>query len=237
MDYSTFFAKSTCVVTGANRGIGLALTSALLHQGATVHAGVRRPNAADALQALGETASQKLHIHAVDVSSDSAVQSFVRALPGGPLHLLINNAGVNLDGGHSPADLPSQVLLDTLNCNTAGPLRMVQALLPKLRATPHARVANISSVMGSLAQNSSGGVLAYRTSKTALNMVTQCLALSEQDVIFLSMHPGWVQTEMGGRGAQVTPEDSAAGLLTQMAKASAKDSGTFVRFDGVRAPW
>ena len=237
MSKPNFFASRTCVVTGANRGIGLALAQALLRQGATVHAGVRRPAEAHALAEAGQSSGGRLHLHALDVSRDDAVHAFAKALPEGPLHLLINNAGVNLDGRAGVADVTGEVMTNTFNSNTLGPLRLVQALMPRLRATPQARVANISSVMGSLAENSSGGSVAYRTSKTALNMVTQCLALAEKEIIFLTMHPGWVQTEMGGAGAPVTPADSAAGLLAQMAAAKGADSGHFVRFDGKRAAW
>jgi NAD(P)-dependent dehydrogenase (short-subunit alcohol dehydrogenase family) len=98
-------------------------------------------------------------------------------------------------------------------------------------------VANISSIMGSIAENGQGGSVAYRSSKTALNMVNKCLALANPRIVFLAMHPGWVHTDMGGASAPVKPEASAAGLLAQIARADATRSGTFVRFDGAQAAW
>lgn len=238
MPASMPFANATCVLTGANRGIGLALARALLAQGATVHTGVRRPEAANELRALGEQASGRLTIDALDVRDDASVAHFVDHLPArGAVHLLINNAGVNLDDGHGATDVPGEVMLRSFDCNTVGPLRLTQRLLPRLHQGAHPKVANVSSIMGSIAENGQGGVVAYRASKAALNMVTKCLALADDKTVYLTMHPGWVQTRMGGGQAPVSPDDSAAGLLRQIAAAGPQQSGTFVRFDGKVAPW
>lgn len=231
------FAHSTCIVTGANRGIGLALVEALLGQGARVVAGVRHPKGAQALQALGKRHGHMLTVLPLDTGVDASVQAFAQALPAGAIDLLINNAGVNLDGQTDVNSVPSQVMLDTFNINTVGPLRLTQALLPRLEASGSPKVANISSAMGSIADNGQGGVVAYRTSKTALNMVTKCLALHNPKVVFLAMHPGWVLTDMGGSQAPVKTADSAAGLLREIKKADRQASGSFVRFDGKQAPW
>lgn len=237
MPTTTPFAGQKCIVTGANRGIGLALTQALLHQGAHVFAGVRDVTKAAQLQQLHQASNSRLHILRLDVSDDAQVRQFVNNLPDGPFDVVINNAGVNLDGASEATNVAGQVMLDTFNINAVGPLRLIQAILPKLLESKSAKVANISSIMGSIAENGQGGVVAYRTSKTALNMITKCLALAEPNVIFLTMHPGWVQTEMGGAHAPVNPRESAFGLLTQIAAARSQDSGSFIRFDGERAPW
>lgn len=237
MSNASVFACSTVVLTGANRGIGLALAKALLHQGATVHAGVRQPQQAEALHALAKSSPGTLTVHALDVTDEMSVVAFVDALPQGEVDLLINNAGVNLDHGTDVTNVPAEVLMKTFDCNTVGPLRLIQRLLPRLHKSTRPKVANISSIMGSIADNGQGGVVAYRASKTALNMVTKCLALADDRTVYLTMHPGWVQTRMGGEQAPVEPDASAKGLLAQIAAAGPRDSGTFVRFDGKAAPW
>jgi len=231
------FAHATCVVTGANRGIGLALTEALLQQGATVYAGVRNVQGAEALHRLAKGSDGRLTVLALDVGRDESVQQFAQGLPQGAVDLLINNAGVNLDSKTTVNDVTGKVMLDTLNINTVGPLRVTQALLPHLQQSRTPKVANISSIMGSIAENGQGGTVAYRASKTALNMVNKCLALANPRIVFLVMHPGWVQTDMGGASAPVQTDQSAAGLLSQIAAADATRSGAFVRFDGAEAAW
>lgn len=237
MDFKTHFTNTTCVVTGANRGIGLALTEALLAVGARVVAGVRQPAEAHELHALGRTQGHTLTVLPLDTRTDASVAAFAQSMPQGAIDVLINNAGVNLDGRADVNTVTSEVMLNTFNINTVGPLRLTQALLPQLSQSAAPKVANISSVMGSIAENGQGGVAAYRTSKTALNMVTKCLALHNPKVVFLAMHPGWVHTAMGGPQAPVSTADSAQGLLEQIAAAGPKASGRFVRFDGVEAPW
>lgn len=237
MSSTLSFADQRAIVTGAGRGIGLALTEALLCAGATVTAGVRRPDQAAALHALGDAHPNRLAVLPLDVAQDASVAAFADGAGQGPLDLLINNAGVNLDGGADVFTVRSKTLLDTFDCNAAGPLRLVQALHARLLQSRRAKVANISSIMGSIGENAQGGVVAYRASKAALNMVTKCLALADDKVIYLAMHPGWVQTEMGGTDAPVAPETSARGLLTQIAAATPAQSGTFVRFDGKSASW
>lgn len=237
MSNASAFASSTVVLTGANRGIGLALAKALLQRGATVHAGVRQPQQAEALHALAKDSPGTLTVHALDVTDEMSVVAFVDALPQGEVDLLINNAGVNLDHGTDVTNVPSEVLMKSFDCNTVGPLRLIQRLLPSLHKSARPKVANISSIMGSIADNGQGGVVAYRASKTALNMVTKCLALADERTVYLTMHPGWVQTRMGGERAPVEPDASAEGLLKQIAAAGPRDSGTFLRFDGKVAPW
>ena len=237
MTFTTPFAKATCVVTGANRGIGLALTKALLQRGAKIYAGVRDVAGAEALHHLAKNSDGRLTVMALDISRDDSVQQFAQNLPRGPLDLLINNAGVNLDKSATVNDVAREVMLDTFNINTVGPLRVTQALLPHLNQSKAPKVANISSIMGSIAENGQGGAVAYRTSKTALNMVNKCLALANPRIVFLAMHPGWVHTDMGGAAAPVQTEQSASGLLSQIAAADATHSGTFVRYDGAKASW
>jgi NAD(P)-dependent dehydrogenase (short-subunit alcohol dehydrogenase family) len=228
----SFFRDKVCVVTGTSRGIGLALTRALVEAGADVFAGCRQPASAKALQDLVPAAGGRLHVLPLDVAKDASVATFAAALPQA-VDVLFNNAGVNLPNDGAPADLSPATLMETLDVNTVGPLRVTNACLQRLRQAKAPRVANISSVMGSIGENGMGGVTAYRVSKTALNMLTKNFALHEREVTFLAMHPGWVQTDMGGKErAPVPVTDSARGLLQVVAEATTAQSGTFVRFDG-----
>lgn len=230
------FAQKVCVVTGANRGIGLQLVEALLRQQAHVHAGCRTPQKAEALQALQRKYPETLQVQPLDVTSDASVKAFAETLPEG-IDVLINNAGIMVDSTADGSRLDATKLQQSFDTNTSGPLRMVQATLPKLHRRHCAKVANISSIMGSIAENGTGGNIAYRASKTALNMVNKCWALQERNTIFLVLHPGWVKTDMGGVNAQVDSDQSAAGLLQVIAQATLESSGGFFRFDGQRAPW
>ena len=123
--------------------------------------------------------------------------------------------------------------------NSIGPLRLARALLPNLRAGSGRKIVNLTSKMGSIADNSSGAAYAYRASKAALNMATKSLAIDLQAEGFLCivLHPGWVQTDMGGSKAPVAVEDSIGGMLTVMDGLDAGDNGEFFDFSGARVPW
>ncbi len=233
----TKFEGLVCVVSGANRGIGLELTRLLIAGGAKVYAGARSPMKATELRELESENHDSLAIRILDVASDDSVLNFRNQVQESGIDLLINNAGIYLDADQSLESLESEMILKSFNVNTVGPARLTQIFLPLLRRSRQARVANISSQMGSIADNTSGGSVAYRMSKTALNMFTKCLAMEETEIISVCLHPGWVQTEMGGKNASVTIEHSAAGLLKVIFEATENESGNFIRFDGKEAPW
>jgi NAD(P)-dependent dehydrogenase (short-subunit alcohol dehydrogenase family) len=152
--------------------------------------------------------------------------------------VLINNAGVYLDpSGSGLEQTESQMLLETFNVNTVGPVRVTRALLPFLRAAKNPKVATISSLMGSLADNKSGNAYAYRMSKTAVNMFVKTFSLDEGGVIAIALHPGWVKTEMGGSGAPLEPAKSAEGLWTVIETCTPADTGKFFNHAGRELPW
>jgi NAD(P)-dependent dehydrogenase (short-subunit alcohol dehydrogenase family) len=126
---------------------------------------------------------------------------------------------------------------ETFDTNVLGPLRMSQALLPHLRRASQPKLVNITSLMGSIADNSSGGSLAYRTSKAALNMVTKNFAREENGITVLCLHPGWVQTDMGGDRAPLTTKASAEGILDVVLKSGSGDTGKFFNYSGKELPW
>ena len=219
----------TIVITGASRGIGLELAKVYAGAGARVIAGVRRPETFPT--SLGAAV-------ALDVADAASVSGFAQALGDEPVDLLINNAGIIGPDRQSSLNMDFDGFLETLATNTLGPLRVTQALLPNLRRAEGARVAVISSQMGSLTSSSSDHA-AYRTSKAAVNKVVQCLAadLRSQGIAVASVHPGWVRTEMGGAGADISPVESAQGIRTVLDRLNLGVTGRFWNYTGDELAW
>lgn len=226
------------VVTGTNRGIGLELVRQLVQRGDTVEATARNPGSATELKGLRDRAPDRLRIHALDVSDDRSVEAFASALGGEAIDLLINNAGVG-SFGDGLEDLDTQQVLHTFNVNAVGPLRVTRALLPNLRRGQRRCIAHLTSRMGSIADNGSGGSYAYRMSKAALNMASRSMAvdLAPERIISVVIHPGWVQTDMGGPGATTTPEESVRAMLRLIDGLRQEDSGKFFHTNGQLLPW
>ena len=226
------------VITGTNRGIGLEFVRQFLARGDHVDAAVRRPDAAHDLSALAEKAGGQLRIFACDTTNEASVIAFAAAIGDVPVDLLINNAGVSGDWeGFFAADLNQA--LQTFNTNALGTLRVTRALLPHLRRSSTRRIVNISSSFGSIAEATSGMLLGYRMSKTALNMATKVVAqeLSGEAFTVLMVHPGWVKTDMGGENAPTTAEESVRGMIAEIERRGPADTGTFFDFVGKTIAW
>lgn len=231
------------LVTGANRGLGLEFVRQLLGQGRRVVATCRQPGRATALNALAGEHPGRLRVLPLDVAEARSRDEMVRELPllagdDAPVRidLLLNNAGV-LHSGERFGNVSAVNLDDSLRTNAIGPYLLVQALAPLL--ADGARIANLSSQLGSIGGAARFGTLSYAMSKAAQNMATVQLAhaLAPRGIVVVALHPGWVQTEMGGAGAQVTPEDSARGLLEVIAGLGDGDSGRFLDWQGNTLPW
>ena len=220
---------ATIVLTGGNRGIGLELAKLYEAVGDTVIMGLRNPAAASA---------PNVETLRLDVREDSSVQQFAEALDDRPVDILINNAGIIGPDIQSTMDMNFDGFLDALNVNTLGPLRMTQALLPNLQRARAAKLAVITSRMGSLSYAKSDRV-AYRTSKAAANKVTQCLAtdLVASGIPVAAIHPGWVKTDMGGPDADIDAITSARGIKSVIDALSLKDTGRFWNYDGNAIEW
>jgi NAD(P)-dependent dehydrogenase (short-subunit alcohol dehydrogenase family) len=227
------------VITGASRGIGLEFVRRYLSRGDHVVAACRDPDRATELAALAAAAGPRARLLACDVASDASVAAFAAALGDAPVDLLVNNAGV-AGGWESLDGVATDVALDTYNVNALGPVRVTRALLPHLARASAPRVAHISSGMGSIADNGSGGAYAYRMSKAALNMAARNLAvdLRPRGVVSVAINPGWVATDMGGANAPTAVGDSVAAMVARFDALTLADSGKFL--DWTRAegfPW
>ncbi len=234
-------SAANVLVTGANRGLGLALVHVLLARGDRVVATCRHPGKATALNRLAGAHPGRLHVLPLDVAEPKAQAELARELPlvlgeGERLDLLINNAGV-LHSGERFGRVGAANLEDSFRTNAMGPFLLTQALAPLL--ADGAKVANLSSVLGSIAGTTRFGTPSYDISKAAQNMATVLLAhaLRERGIVVLALHPGWVRTDMGGKEATVAPEHAAAGLLRVIGDAGADDSGRFLDWQGQRIDW
>ncbi len=227
----------TVLITGANRGIGLALARGYAAEGWRVRACCRHPDKAKDLKALKEGSGGRVAIHRLDVTDGLKVANLSRRLAKEAIDLLINNAGVSGPGGFGETDFDRWQ--PVLAVNTFAPLRMAERFVEQVARSERKLIVNISSKMGSIGANVSSNSITYRASKTALNQVSKCLsvALAPRGITVILFHPGWVSTDMGGSKAPVTPEDSAAGIRAVIEGATAADNGRFFNYDGAELPW
>ena len=223
------------LVTGAGRGIGLELARRYAADGWTVLATVRDAGKATALRAL-PGAVEVLPLEVTDAASVSALAA---ALAGRPIDLLINNAGVYGPENPRLGGFDYEAWAQVVAVNTFGPVRVTEALLPNLRAGSGRTVATVTSLMGSIGDNTGGGAPYYRSSKAALNaaMKTVAIALAPEGFTVVVLHPGWVRTDMGGPAAPLDVATSAAGLIGVIGRVGPADSGRFLNYDGRELPW
>lgn len=233
--------RKNSLVTGANRGIGLVFVRRLLARGDHVVGTCRQPGKAVALNTLAGEFPGRLHVLPLDVANEKSRIELVRELPlvlgdHEPVSLLINNAGV-LHGGERFGHVDAATLEDSFRTNAIGPFLLSQALAPLL--ADGARIANLSSVMGSITRSTEFRSPSYCSSKAAQNMLSVELAhaLRARGIVVLALHPGWVRTDMGGAAATVAVDDAARGLLQVIDASTIEDSGHFLDWRGKRLPW
>lgn len=223
------------LITGANRGLGLEHTKQLLSRGWTITAAVRDPGAASALKAL-DPADGRLRIEAYD-AADPGSAAALKARVSGPIDIVFANAGMmHRDGFGSGA---SEAFINSMRVNALAPLALAEAFADQVAASQMKVIALQSSRMGSIADNDSGGMYAYRASKAALNAVGKSLSndLKAKGVVVLVLHPGWVKTDMGGPGGNLTVTESVEAQLDLIARANPAMSGRFFHSNGQDLPW
>lgn len=227
---------ATVAITGAGRGIGLELARQHLDAGDRVIALVRNPASATKLGEMAAASVGKLTVHAMDVGDQASVSAGAAETSGEAIDLLYNVAGVS---GPTASELESSDWAewnDVFNIMVQGPLRVLQAFLPRMGAG--AKVINFSSQLAASTWPY-GGYYAYAAAKAALNRLMRSVAtdLKERGVIVGLVHPGWVQTEMGGDGADITPQESAEGIRKVAAAWTLDRSGDFLKWNGETHAW
>lgn len=228
----------TWMITGANRGIGLALTMELLRRGDHVVAAARDPWGGALAELAGVHVGQLTPLE-LDVTSDKSVAAAKQAFDGRPIDVLVNNAGVYGPRDRQTAlDMDFKAWREVFEVNVYAPLRVAQAFLPNVEAGSGRKIVTISSRMGSIGSNPSGAI-AYRSSKAAVNMVMVGFgnAVRDSEVAVLLFHPGWVRTDMGGGGADIPPTESAAGLIATIDASGMRDTNSFRNWKGEAIPW
>lgn len=231
---------NTVLITGANRGIGLEFARQYAADGWQVVACCRQPQQAEALNRLADQYKDRFSIHRLDVRELAETDQLSHKLQDLPIDILINNAGVyphaqNGEFGRISYD----DWMEAFRVNTFAPLKMVEALIEQIACSQLKIVATITSKMGSIADNQRGGSYIYRSSKAAVNMVVKSLAIDLQPrgIIAVLLHPGWVQTDMGGRGALISTKQSVTGMKSILGRVTHSDTGKFIAYDGQHIPW
>ena len=220
---------ATIVITGANRGIGLELAKQCQARGDQVIAAVR--------EASDELSSAGVEIHdGIDVTDDASVDGFAASLKGRDVDVLISNAGILL-ARENIEDLNWDGIRQQFEVNTLGPMRISRALLPNMK--DGGKIAIVSSRVGSIADNDSGGRYGYRISKCAVNMAGVCLAhdLRDRGITVVLLHPGYVRTGLTNMNGNIEPDESARGLIARIDETTMDHTGTFWHADGTELPW
>ena len=227
------------LITGSNRGLGLEFATQYLAANWQVYATCRQPESAEALQALAHSRKERLEILAMDVTSAPTIAQAAAAMRGRTIDVLLNGAGIIGKPGQRTGKVDYANWAQVLDVNTMGPLRVTEALLENVARSDRKLVVTITSGLGSLADNTSGGAIAYRSSKAAVNMVMRSVALDvgERGVASVVVNPGWVRTDMGGANATLTPAESVSALRKVIETLGMQQSGKFFNYDGREYPW
>lgn len=224
----------TVFVTGASRGLGLEFVRQYRADGWDVIAACRKPKDATDLASIGG-----IDVVALDVTDPRTIANTAQRYGGRAIDLLINNAGIYGPRGQGVGHVDKPAWAEVLRVNVLGQVAVTEALLPNILASEHRKIVAITSKMGSIADNTSGGEIIYRSSKAALNMAFRSVALdlAGKSVTVGLLHPGWVRTAMGGPSAPLPPEVSVAGMRKVIATLSLAHTGRFLNYDGTEIPW
>lgn len=230
---------NTVLITGASRGLGLEFCRQYAKAGWGVLACCRNPDLAAELNDLA-TENPDVQIFQIDVLDRNSIDILANELKGTSIDLLIANAGVYGDSrGHEFGNLEYANWINTLETNVLGVVKVAEAFLPNLKNSQKPCIAVLSSQMGSIADNGSGGSILYRSSKAALNAVMKSLSIDLQNdnIGVLIFHPGWVKTDMGGPHALIDAETSVIGMMKQISEFKMSKTGLFIKYDGTQLPW
>jgi NAD(P)-dependent dehydrogenase (short-subunit alcohol dehydrogenase family) len=220
------------LITGANRGLGFEFARQYLADGWQVYAACRDPDSASQLRRLADASGHKLQILALNVTDPASVKAAAAELDGQAIDLLLNNAGVGGARGQTIGNIDYEAWAKVLDVNTMGPMRASEAFVDHVAQSERKLIVTLTSGMGSLADNTSGGSIAYRSSKAAVNMVMRSLAidLAPRGITCVVINPGWVQTDMGGAHATLTSAESVTMLRRLIETLGPAQSGKFFNY-------
>jgi NAD(P)-dependent dehydrogenase (short-subunit alcohol dehydrogenase family) len=229
----------TLLITGASRGLGLEFTRHYAMAGWQAIATCRNPERADALRAFADRAGGRVEIVALDVTDPEASRRLAAGIGGRPIDVLIANAGIAGPRDAAPTDIDEAAWAEVMRVNVMAPLRLAGLLTDAVAASERKLMAFISSRLGSMAANQTGGGYIYRSSKAALNAVVKSLAidLAKRGITAVALHPGWVKTDMGGPGADIDAATSVAGMAHVLERITLGDSGRLITYSGEPLPW
>jgi NAD(P)-dependent dehydrogenase (short-subunit alcohol dehydrogenase family) len=228
---------SSIMITSANRGLGLEFARQYAVDGWRIFAACRNPDAADDLHELTRTGA--VTVFPMDVTDLSSVRHAAAGLNGEPIDVLLNSAGIVGRPGQRTGHIDYESWEQVLNVNTMGPLRVTEAFVEHVARSERKLIVTITSGLGSLTDNTSGGSIPYRSSKAAVNMAMRSAAidLAPRGIACVLVNPGWVKTDMGGPGAPLTPTESVAALKNLIATFGLAHSGKFFHYDGREYAW
>ncbi len=219
--------------------LGLEFAAQYLADGGHVYAACRQPQSAEKLQRLAQHGNKRVDILHMDVTNSPSIDEAVTKIRGGAIDVLINSAGITGKPGQKTGNVDYDSWAQVLDVNTMGPLRVAEAFVEHVARSERKLVVTITSAMGSLADNRSGGSIAYRSSKAAVNMVMRSVAidLAPRGISCVLVNPGWVRTDMGGPGATLSVQESVTALRRLIERFGPVQSGKFFNNDGREYPW
>ena len=228
--------NSTVLITGANRGLGLEFVQQYSQQGFSVLACSREPSDANELKAL-QKKNSSIEIFQLNVGDLDEIKALSNTLKNITIDILINNAGIYRSGEFGSLD--PEAWIESFKINTIAPYILIEAFLNQIMRSNLKKIISITSKMGSIDDNNSGGSYIYRTSKTALNSMMKSLThdLASKGISTLTLHPGWVRTDMGGSNAWINTPESVTGMIKQIDKLSEKNSGQYIDYSGKIIKW
>jgi len=238
----------TVLITGSNRGLGLEFTRRYAAAGWDVIACARRPGAASELGNLARDSGGRVAVETMDVTDHANIDAVARRLAGRAIDVLLNCAGTMGRGSRAGAGFPTSPFGETdyvdwddiFRVNVTGPIKVTEAFVDHVARSAQKKCVALSSIVGSIASNTSGGLYAYRGSKAALNAVMRSLAIDlarTHGIVVATIHPGWVRTDTGGPHADIDVSESVAGVIDVIAALDAGKAGRFWRYDGAELPW
>ena len=226
------------VVTGVSRGIGLQMCKQYIADGAKVYGCSRSPEQSAQLLELKKSVGDQLELVPLNITQPGMIQN-LQCVIEEPVDILINNAGIYGPAGLTWNEVTAESWMEVLRVDVVAQLMVVQALADKVAASEDKKILFLGSKMGSMADNQKGGSYIYRSAKAALNAVGKSLSidLADKGISVGLLHPGWVQTDMGGPNALISAETSVQGMRKVIENLTTQNSGQFFNYDGSVIPW